>query len=260
MRGSLTVSKEYIPLFLDFNEMTVDLSDEECGRLIRAIIDYANNDEYEHRLIGQEKIAFRFLKGAVDRNQAISEVRARAGSNKKDHDTTNDNKPEQNGTNENKPEQTKTNSVNNNKNKNKNENDNRAREDDAMISDSEATKIMNEHDTVLSAAETAGFPRTDAIRAKLISLYAEHGLEKMLNAITSCVEYGVVTIAYLKGVLKGEPKRPKKQPGKTVIAQQYEQRDYATDPDYKRWEEEQQRDLERRIAEMDKQKELALSG
>jgi len=98
------VSREYIPLFLDFNESTQDLTDEECGRLVRSIIDYANGKEYESRLTGAEKIAFRFLKGAIDRNQAISEVRAKAGASRS--------KKEQNSANENKSEQTEANSIN----------------------------------------------------------------------------------------------------------------------------------------------------
>ena len=97
------MGKEYIPLFLDFNETTQDLSDDECGRLIRAIVAYANDDDYESLLTGGEKIAFRFLKGLVDRNAAISEKRARAGANK--------NKPDQNGTNDNKTEQNETKSL-----------------------------------------------------------------------------------------------------------------------------------------------------
>ena len=91
------MAKEYIPLFLDFNETTQDLTDEECGRLVRAIIDYANGEDYEARLAGVERIAFRFLKGAVDRNQAISEARAKAGAGKS--------KTEQTETSRNKPEQ-----------------------------------------------------------------------------------------------------------------------------------------------------------
>ena len=75
---------------------------------------------------------------------------------------------------------------------------------------------------MIEAAERAGFPRTDAIRAKLIDLYSLHGLQKMLDGINACVDYGVTTIAYLTAVLKGEPKKPKK----TVTAQKYEQRDY----------------------------------
>ena len=89
------MAKEYIPLFLDFNETTQDLSDDECGRLIRAIIEYANDREYEQLLTGAERIAFRFLKGVIDRNQAISEARARAGSSKREQQATNENKSEQ---------------------------------------------------------------------------------------------------------------------------------------------------------------------
>jgi hypothetical protein len=93
----IIVGKEYIPLFLDFNETTQDLTDEECGRLIRAIVAYANDDDYQNILTGGEKIAFRFLKGLVDRNAAISEKRALARTNK--------NKTEQNGTIRNRTEQ-----------------------------------------------------------------------------------------------------------------------------------------------------------
>lgn len=98
------MSREYIPLFLDFNDSTQDLSDEECGRLVRSIVDYANGKEYESRLTGAEKIAFRFFKGAIDRNQAISEVRAKAGASRK--------KTEQNESNDSKNEQTEPNSTN----------------------------------------------------------------------------------------------------------------------------------------------------
>lgn len=111
------MAKEYIPLFLDFNETTQDLTDEECGRLVRAIVEYANGNDCEARLCGAEKIAFRFLKGVVDRNQAISDIRRQARQGKTQQKSTNDNKPEQNATNP----QNKNNNKNNNKNKNENE-------------------------------------------------------------------------------------------------------------------------------------------
>lgn len=73
------MNKEYMPLFLDFNETTQDLTDEECGRLIRAIVKYANGDEsYTDHMVGAEKIAFRFMKGQVDRNNLISKARTEA--------------------------------------------------------------------------------------------------------------------------------------------------------------------------------------
>ena len=70
--------REFLPIFLDFNDTTQDLTDEQCGRLIRALVAYANGMEYE--IAGVELIAFRFLKGYIDRNRVLSEKRAEAGS------------------------------------------------------------------------------------------------------------------------------------------------------------------------------------
>jgi hypothetical protein len=98
-----------------------------------------------------------------------------------------------------------------------------------FIGGGDATEILRDHDTIISAAESAGFPRNDATRKVLIDLYSIHGREKMLNAIDQCVNYSVFSIAYLKGVLKGEPK--KARAGKTVSAQQYSQRDYSNEDD-----------------------------
>lgn len=92
-----------------------------------------------------------------------------------------------------------------------------------IINAEEAADIAADHDRILNAAETAGFARNDATRAKLIDLYATHGLQKVLDGIGSCVDHGVSNIAYLTAVLKGEPKRQKP----TVNAQNYEQRDYS---------------------------------
>lgn len=136
--------------------------------------------------------------------------------------------------------------------------DNRNREsdaranDDAFIADDEAKKIQSEQNRVLDAAEDAGFLKSNSVRAKLLNLYAVHGLEKMLSAFDSCVKHSAPNIAYLEAVLKGEPKKPNKKP--QVIAQAYEQRDYATDPDYKAWEERNQRELEERIEQMEREK------
>lgn len=139
--------------------------------------------------------------------------------------------------------------------------DNRNREsdaranDDSFIADDEAKKIQSEQNRVLDAAEDAGFLKSNSVRAKLLNLYAVHGLEKMLSAFDSCVKHSAPNIAYLEAVLKGEPKKPSKKP--QVIAQAYEQRDYATDPDYKAWEERNQRELEEAIAKMEREKKVS---
>ena len=74
------MAERYIPLFLDFNETTQDLTNEECGRLIRALVRYANGENSEASLQGMELIAFRFMKGGIDRNLELSAVRAKAGT------------------------------------------------------------------------------------------------------------------------------------------------------------------------------------
>ena len=93
------MAKEYVPIYFDWLETTQDLSAEERGNLINAIVAYASGQEYEHLLTGGCKIAFRFFKGQVDRNNAISDSRSKAGSNKHEQNETNDNKQEQSGTN-----------------------------------------------------------------------------------------------------------------------------------------------------------------
>ena len=93
------MGREYVPIFFDWLDVTQDLTAEEKGNLIDAVVAYASGQEYEHLLSGGVRIAFRFLKGQVDRNNAISEARSKAGSNKKEQTETNENKTEQNETN-----------------------------------------------------------------------------------------------------------------------------------------------------------------
>ena len=97
-----------------------------------------------------------------------------------------------------------------------------------MISDQEAGEIRNDHDRILDAAEDAGFTMSNDVRAALIALYAQYGLVKVLDGLKSCVEHGAPKLAYLRACLTD---KPKKAPGKAVIVQQYEQRDYGSEQD-----------------------------
>lgn len=96
------MAKEYVPIFFDWLDVTQDLTAEEKGNLIDAVVAYASGHEYEHLLTGGVRIAFRFMKGQVDRNNAISDARSEARKNKPEQNETKetkDNKPEQNTTN-----------------------------------------------------------------------------------------------------------------------------------------------------------------
>ena len=86
------------------------------------------------------------------------------------------------------------------------------------ISGDDARKLQQEQDEVLTAAENAGFDRTNLVRGKLLSLFAENGREKMLFAIEESATHGAANLAYLSAVLSG--KGGKKKNG-------YEQRDYS---------------------------------
>lgn len=127
-------------------------------------------------------------------------------------------------------------------------NDNRIRntgtDADAFIDDDEAKKIQSEHDRVFNAAEDAGFMKSNSVRAGLLKLYSEYGLEKMLAGFESCVKHSAANLAYLEACLKDKPKKQKAR----VAAQEYEQRDYSEVQDDVI--DEQQKDFEARIAKM----------
>ena len=91
------------------------------------------------------------------------------------------------------------------------------------MADADAHAIQAEQNRVLDAAEDAGFLNSNSVRAKLLKLYTEHGLERMLNALESCVKHSAPNLAYLEACLKDAPRKAKAK----VNAQEYEQRDYA---------------------------------
>jgi hypothetical protein len=84
--------------------------------------------------------------------------------------------------------------------------DNRNR--DSREDDDDLHQVQHDHDKVMTAAEDAGFKMSNDVRASLIALYADYGVDKILEALKSCVEHGATNLAYLKAVLKGTGKKP----------------------------------------------------
>ena len=99
--------------------------------------------------------------------------------------------------------------------------DNRNRE--SREDDDDLHRVQRDHDKVMTAAEDAGFKMSNDVRAALIALYADHGVDKILDALKSCVEHGATNLAYLKAVLSGKPKKA----GDAKSIQGYAQRDYS---------------------------------
>ena len=121
--------------------------------------------------------------------------------------------------------------------------------DVGFITDEDAQQIQSEHNRVLDAAEDAGFQKSNSVRAGLLKLYEENGLEKVLNGIKSCVEHGAVNLAYLRACMKDNPKR-RQRSGRILPAQDFEQRDYSG----------VQEELEREQAERIKQRAVELGA
>lgn len=75
-------------------------------------------------------------------------------------------------------------------------------EDAAACADDVLLKTQQEHQEVLEAAKHAGFPETGAVYDALVSLYAEHGKQAVIDALTSCGEHSAATLAYLRACLR----------------------------------------------------------
>lgn len=72
------MAERYVPVFYDWVENTSELTAEEKGRLIDALVLYARGDEYH--LSGNERFVFPVFKAIVDRSKRISDVRVLAGA------------------------------------------------------------------------------------------------------------------------------------------------------------------------------------
>lgn len=189
------------------------LSDEEAGRLAKAIWAFTMDGEIQTiEGAGKGILAMILLTLGQDaeRDGEISEKRSYAS------------KCKQKASNGIKCNQMVSNDDNKNKNKNKNI-DKEQESESEFIADDEARQIQQEQNRVLNAAEDAGFKMSNDVRTALTALYADSGLEKMLDGLKSCSEHGVPTLAYLRAVLKGEPKKSKAR----VVAQDFPQRDYS---------------------------------
>ena len=98
-----------------------------------------------------------------------------------------------------------------------------------FLTDDDAGQIQNDHNQILDAAQDAGFKSSPAERARLLNLYAEYGLDKMIAGIGECVTHAAPSIAYLEAVLRGSPR--KKTESATDGTRGYEQRDYRGETD-----------------------------
>jgi hypothetical protein len=218
------VAKEYVPIFFDWLEVTQDLTPDEKGNLIDAVVAYASGKDFEHLLVGGVKIAFRFLKGQVDRNNAISEARSNARTNKPEQNETSDNKPEQNESNLPKEKEKEK------EKENKNDKEKKSR-----------TKF-----TPPTVEEVAAYcrERNNGIDPEYFCAYYAKQDWFLANG-RKMTDWKMAVVTWEKK--EKHSTQPKAQPTKTVVAQQYDQRSY--DDVSREIMEDQIRDMEKWMRE-----------
>ena len=193
----------------DYLAKTSKLTDEEVGRLFRALMIYHSTGEAPE-LQGRESVAFDFI--CEDINTAEQRYRDKCEQNRRNRLGAGDKDKEQPSTTDNDRQRPST-----------VETADKLPEVKGFMDDAEAQAIQGDHDRLLDAAKDAGFKGTNTENAALIQLYTQYGLQKVLDGFTSCVEHSAPNLAYLRAVLKGEPR---KQTGKVLPAQNFQQRDY----------------------------------
>lgn len=225
----------YLKVWTNFRDVIQSLDDSEKGRLFDAMLLYAETGEEPEVFTGNERVIWPVAKRDIDMAMQWRET-CKVNGSKGGRPKTKQNpvKPNKTQQNPNKPKETL---------KEKKGNENKRNEmKSSFMDDDEAAEIQHDHDRIFTAAEDAGFKMSNTVRARLISLYADNGLEKMLAGFNECATHGAPTIAYLEAVLKGTGK--KKPQMKVLPAQDFPQRDYSGVQD------DMMSDLEREIAAM----------
>ena len=208
----------YLKVWTNFRDVIQSLDDSEKGRLFDAMLLYAETGEEPEAFTGNERVIWPVAKRDIDMAMQWRET-CKVNGSKGGRPKTKQNpiKPIETQQNPNEPKETL---------KEKKGNENKRNEmKSSFMDDDEATEIQHDHDRVFTAAEDAGFKMSNTVRARLIALYADHGLEKMLAGFNECASHGAPTLAYLEAVLKGTGK--KKPQMKVLPAQDFQQRDYS---------------------------------
>lgn len=207
---------KYLKIWTSFLELISTLEYDEIGRLFEMMLVYAESGKEPENFAGNERFLWPVAKQQIDLTAEKNEI-LRMNGMKGGRPKTKDNQT--------KPKETKENQSEAIKERKEKERKEKERNLSSSFHDADDLhRIQGDHNRVLDAAEDAGFTMSNDVRAALIALYADHGLQKILDGLKSCVKYGAPNLAYLEAVLKGEPRKPA---GKTVTAQQFTQRDYS---------------------------------
>ncbi len=204
-------------VWVSFLDLIKPLYYDEVGRLFEMMLIYAESGKEPDEFEGNERFLWPVAKQQIDlaaeKNEILRQNGMKGGRPKNAETKQNQTEP-----NETKRNQTKA-------YKEKERKEIESKEKERLIEDAEAREIQGEHNRILDAAEDAGFVMGNSVRAALIRLYSEYGLQKVLDGIASCVKHGAPNLAYLEACMKD---KPKPSGGKVLNAQNFQQRDYSS--------------------------------
>lgn len=209
-------------VWVSFLDLIKPLYYDEIGRLFEMMLIYAESGKEPDDFEGNERFLWPVAKQQIDlaaeKNEILRQNGMKGGRPKNAETKTNQTEPNETKRNQTKAYKEKESKVIESKEKERNEKE-------GFLDDADAREIQHDHDRILDAAGDAGFVMGNSVRAALIRLYSEHGLQKVLDGIASCVKHGAPNLAYLEACMKD---KPKPSGGKVLNAQNFQQRDYSS--------------------------------
>ena len=215
---------KYLKVFTDFASSLEPLGDAECGRLFKAMLEYARTGQ-EPDFRGNERFIWPTAKQSIDRDSETyrRKVDAALKATEKRYRT-------QMYDNVQKETSTCDNAQDKDKDKDKDKDDARTRagsskgreapraEDSGitapLLSEEEADRLGTEYtrnmQTLLAALEDVGMKPTARNEQAAEALMAQYGTEKVLAAIDTAAEHdnrGGVSWAYLRRILEDGPRQ-----------------------------------------------------
>lgn len=192
----------YIKLFTDYTETLDDMSDEEAGRLIKALLHYGADGEIID-LPGAERLVFGIIRRQIDRDNESADAHRAAGG-KGGRPRTKPNQTEPTETKQNQTKADKDKEEDKDKDKDKEEDVCRTKRRFVRPTVEEVGEYIREHGYQVDAQKFFDFYESKGWRV---------GNQPMQN-------WQAAVRTWTRNDRGGQPK-------KTVFAQQYEQRDYS---------------------------------
>ena len=193
---------EYVPVFWDWIEVTGELNDQEKGRLIDAMVMYSRGGDWQDRIKGNERYLFPAFQMQIERAREKSDKRADAGATGGKQAQANASKAKQIQANASKTNQTQANASKIAKKEEEKEKVVATTDSGGgFLTEDEAQSLSARLDEVYAEAERCGFTCTAREIDELTALAAEHGAERVCDAIRIASDRGKPNLGYLRGIL-----------------------------------------------------------